>query len=109
MTLRWARSQTFTAAAVALMAAPSMFASALDLTVANCDDLRNLTETSNLSEDTTLLLDVPTETFGNPDLNWIACEIVSSYYYTPGAKYEKYMYTRTAPSLLCLLPSHLFF
>ncbi|CAM9735166.1 unnamed protein product [Pylaiella littoralis] len=78
MTLKWTRSRTATAAAVALLTAPSMFASALDLTVANCDDLRSLTGLSNLQEDTTLLLDVPTETFGNPDLNWIACDILTT-------------------------------
>ncbi|CAN0400822.1 unnamed protein product [Ectocarpus sp. 12 AP-2014] len=74
------RSDAFLATAVALMAAagsyPSTFASALELTAANCDDLGALPTT--LTEDTNLLLDVPTITYGNPDLNWISCDTITT-------------------------------
>lgn len=79
MAFRWSRSPTFRAVAVAVAVAASVSTStfALDLSVANCPDLLSLPTT--LTEDTTLLLDVPTERFGDPTANWISCDEVSFY------------------------------
>lgn len=62
--------------AVAASVSPSM---ALDLSVANCPDL--LTLPTTLTEDTILLLDVPTVRYGDPTANWISCDEVSLYKY----------------------------
>eukprot|EP00752_Nemacystus_decipiens_P016203 g14490.t1 len=65
------------ALAVAVVVPPSsMMASALDLIAANCPDLRSLPTT--LTEDTTLLLDVPTVRYGDPTANWIACDEITT-------------------------------
>eukprot|EP00903_Cladosiphon_okamuranus_P008818 g8445.t1 len=58
---------------VAASVSPSM---ALDLSVANCPDLLSLPTT--LTEDTTLLLDVPTVTYANPTMNWIVCDEITT-------------------------------
>lgn len=77
MALPQTRSPTLRAIAAAMVAfSPSMVASALDLTAANCPDL--LTVPMTLTEDTTLLLDVPTVRYGDPTANWIVCDEVSA-------------------------------
>ncbi|CAM9564397.1 unnamed protein product, partial [Hapterophycus canaliculatus] len=52
--------------------------SALELKAANCPDLLALP--TKITEDTTLILDEPTETYGNPNMNWISCDEITTVY-----------------------------
>ncbi|CAM9598207.1 unnamed protein product [Scytosiphon promiscuus] len=73
MTLPRARVLISMATAVGLITVGS---STLELRAANCPDLLALPTT--ITEDTTLILEEPTETYGNPDMNWISCDEITT-------------------------------
>ncbi|CAM9598159.1 unnamed protein product [Scytosiphon promiscuus] len=73
MALPRARMLISMAITVGLIAGAS---SALELRAASCPDLLALPTT--ISEDTTLILEEPTETYGDPNMNWISCDEITT-------------------------------